>query len=111
MEILNTNIKDSKELYKFTHSPEAQKMRTKEGKEIHFGKYAIYMDADRRTGEAQKICAIENLADGKMYATNSVTFCRSFEDIVTMVDGASVVKVVGGTSKNGRPYIDCVLVD
>lgn len=48
--------------------------------------------------------------DKTVYSCQSSTFKRSFNDIMTMMEGAkfSIVKISGKT-KNGRDYINCIL--
>lgn len=110
MEIKRTNIEDKKEQYKFIKKPGMLKMSEAKGMEITVGKYAVYVDRNS-DGEVHDICAIEDADSGKVYATNSATFIRSFMDILEVIGEANVVKCIGGTTKNGRPYIDCELID
>lgn len=48
--------------------------------------------------------------DKKVYVTQSSTFKRSFRDISIVMEGDpySVVKI-SGSSKAGRPFVDCTL--
>lgn len=48
--------------------------------------------------------------DKKVYVTQSATFKRSFRDIALVMedDPYSVVKI-SGSSKAGRPFVDCTL--
>lgn len=48
--------------------------------------------------------------DKKVYVTQSATFKRSFRDIAIVMedDPYSVVKI-SGSSKAGRPFVDCTL--
>lgn len=48
--------------------------------------------------------------DGKVYATQSNTFKKYFEDIVSIFDGEVVtIKKESGTTNAGRPFVYCVL--
>lgn len=48
--------------------------------------------------------------DKQVFSCQSATFKRSFDNITSIMHDKqfSVIKV-GGTTKNGRPYIDCAL--
>ena len=48
--------------------------------------------------------------DNEVFSCQSATFKRSFNNITSIMHGKqfSVIKV-SGTTKNGRPYIDCAL--
>lgn len=48
--------------------------------------------------------------DNEVFSCQSATFKRSFENITDILHGKqfSIVKL-SGTTKNGRPYIDCAL--
>lgn len=48
--------------------------------------------------------------DNEVFSCQSPTFKRSFDNIVNIMHGKpfSVIKI-SGTTKNGRPYIDCAL--
>lgn len=48
--------------------------------------------------------------DNEVFSCQSATFKRSFDNIATIMHGKpfSVIKI-SGTTKNGRPYIDCAL--
>jgi hypothetical protein len=48
--------------------------------------------------------------DNEVFSCQSATFKRSFDNIANIMHGKpfSVIKI-SGTTKNGRPYIDCAL--
>lgn len=48
--------------------------------------------------------------DNVVYSCQSVTFKRSFHDIADMLaDKSFAIQKISGTTKAGRPYIDCKL--
>lgn len=69
--------------------------------------WAIFKDGD---GErAREVLAIQS-EDGDVYRTISAIFKKSFINIVENFVEYPVIAVAHGTSKNGRDFIDCVLV-
>lgn len=99
------------ELYKLTKSNSVKKLATMKGKEIDFDKVVLYEDTNPSTGEVSKILAMQ-CKDGECYATNSKTFIRGFEDIMTMFAESSEalptkLVVAVGTSRAGREYLSC----
>ena len=101
------------DLYFLTTSPEIEKMTSVKGQTLALDKWALFSDADRKTGEMRKILSIKS--GDKMYATNSVTFIESFETMLACFDkmGLEVhhVRVTTGTSNGGREFINCVYAD
>ena len=70
--------------------------------------YCIYNDINAK-GEEVVILTILT-PDNMVYCTQSETFKRSFHDIFNIMDGNPFsIKKVSGTTKAGRPYVDCVL--
>lgn len=48
--------------------------------------------------------------DNQVFSCQSPTFKRSFDNITNIMHGKQFsINKVSGTSKNGRPYIDCSL--
>ena len=101
------------DLYFLTTSPEIEKMTSVKGQTLALDKWALFADADRKTGEMRKILSVKS--GDKMYATNSVTFIESFETMMACFDkmGLEVhhIRVTIGTSKGGREFINCVYAD
>ena len=101
------------DLYFLTTSPEIEKMTSVKGQTLALDKWALFADADRKTGEMRKILSIKS--GDKMYATNSVTFVESFEAMMACFEkmGLEVhhIRVTTGTSKGGREFINCVYAD
>lgn len=61
----------------------------------------------KNDGEVVNLLSI--LSDGKAYSCQSATFKRSFFDMVDLgIDNLIIVKT-SGTTKAGRPFINCSL--
>ena len=101
------------DLYFLTTSPEIKKMTSVKGQTLALDKWALFADADRKTGEMRKILSIKS--GDKMYATNSATFIESFEAMLECFakTGLDVhhIRVSTGTSNGGREFINCVYAD
>lgn len=94
------------ERYTITTAP-AHNLAKIEVESIRVSAWALFKDGD---GErAREVLAIQS-DDGAIYRTISATFKKSFINIVDNFAEYPLVAVVHGTSKNGRDYIDCVLV-
>lgn len=70
--------------------------------------YLTFTD-EKENGDSVDILSIIT-PDNKVFTCQSATFKRSFDNIANIMHGEqfSVIKV-SGTTKNGRPYIDCAL--
>ena len=101
------------DLYYLTTSPEIEKMTTVKGETLALDKWALFEDADRKTGEMRRILSIQS--GDKMYATNSGTFIESFESMMACFDKMGIdvhhIQVTTGISKGGREFINCVYAD
>ena len=108
----SSNVASSFDLYKLVQSPERKKLTDIKGQTIELDKWVLYTEPDK-DGKEMKLLALVT-ADGSAYCTNSATFCRSFESAVAMVaqfgEEFHKIQVTTGTSKNGRDYIDCIVV-
>lgn len=108
----SANVASSFDLYKLVQSPERNKLTDIKDQIIELDKWVLYTEPDK-DGKEMKLLALTTV-DGLAYCTNSATFCRSFENAVTMFaqfgEDFHKIQVVTGTSKNGRNYIDCVVV-
>lgn len=90
------------ELYKATKSQSIKKMSEVTGY-LTVTDYVKYEDV-KEDGTAVTILSVIT-TDG-IYATNSSTFIRTFEDIVSLMGELPIDITVGhDTSKNGRKYI------
>ena len=105
-------IKSSKELtkeqiYFLTKSKTAVKMAECDGQVVDMEAWALYSDADYKTGEMKEILAILT-TEGETLVTVSDTFKRDFLDIVDIFgDEFRRVKVVTGKSNNNRTFVTC----
>lgn len=70
--------------------------------------YLTFTD-EKEDGDSVDILSIIT-PDNEVFSCQSETFKRSFDNITSIMHGKqfSVIKV-SGTTKNGRPYIDCTL--
>ena len=70
--------------------------------------YALYDDINSKGEEVEVLTILT--PDNTVYCTQSATFKRSFKDIYDMMNPEefTVIKV-SGTTKAGRPYVDCQL--
>lgn len=95
------------EIYKMTKSDSIQKMSTIDGSFGAVG-FIYYMD-EKSDGTEVAILSIES-STHEIFATNSITFIRSFLDIYGMMEELPIDIYVGhGTSSKGRSYIYCDL--
>lgn len=114
MNIINksANVVSAFDLYKLVQSPERKKMTDIKGQTIELDKWVLYTEPDK-DGKEMSMLSISTV-DGNTYCTNSATFCRSFESAVATFaqfgEEFHSIQIVTGTSKNGRDYIDCVVV-
>lgn len=70
--------------------------------------YLTFTD-EKENGDSVDILSIIT-PDNEVFSCQSATFKRSFDNITSIMHGKqfSVIKV-SGTTKKGRPYIDCAL--
>lgn len=108
----SANVVSAFDLYKLIQSPERKKLTDIKGQTIELDKWVLYTEPDK-DGKEMNLLAISTV-DGTSYCTNSATFCRSFESAVDTFGQFSEefhsIQIVTGISKNGRDYIDCVVV-
>ena len=98
---------DKRMSYNLMNSNETHKMSDAEGSVLQVKAWVIYEDEDPRTHEVKKVCSIQT-ADDEIFGTISPTFIREFEKIVNFFGGdVGDIKVISGTSKNGRTFITC----
>lgn len=109
----SANITSSFDLYKLVQSPERKKLTEVKGDTLELDKWVLYTEPDRKTGAEMTLLSVLT-KDGAAYCTNSGTFCRSFADAVEMFkqfgEEFHTIQVMTGASKNGREFIDCVVV-
>lgn len=70
--------------------------------------YLTFTD-EKENGDNVDILSIIT-PDNEVFSCQSPTFKRSFDNITNIMHGKQFsINKVSGTSKNGRPYIDCSL--
>lgn len=101
----------AKDIYLLTMNPKTQKMKDVKGQRIELGKWAIYEDVNKKTGEIHQILTIAT-PEGEAFATNSPTFIDDFEKMLelfeAMCEDVPAIVVSSGTSKAGREFITCL---
>ena len=71
--------------------------------------YVEFVDTNNNGDEKEVFSIVDK--DGTVYSTISNTFKDSFITIKELMDPDPFqIKKLSGTSKNGRPYVDCELV-
>ena len=108
-------IEKSKELtkeqtYLLTKSPSVLPVKDiEDGSELTVVAFLTYEDVNSK-GETSNILSIMG-ENNEVWACQSETFKRSFNDLVEImgVDGFTIKKL-SGTTKAGRPYVNCDLV-
>lgn len=75
---------------------------------IRVSGYLTFTD-EKENGDSVDILSIIT-TDNEVFSCQSATFKRSFDNITNIMHGKqfSVIKV-SGTTKAGRPFIDCIL--
>ena len=111
-------IRTSKDLnktqqYFLTLAPNVKKMSDKAGEIIKVDAWCVYEDVSTSKNGEEKTSTVLSIKtpDNNVYGTNSMTFIKSFTDMVDFFDGdVNYILVDSGTSKNGREFIQCVYV-
>lgn len=103
-----------KEQYALTMSPKIQRMSDIGGTVINVKAFASYTDEDKDGNEREILALMDQ--DGDVYATNSASFIREWNNITDLCDQCGIdyntvsVEVVPGTSKAGRTFYTCAMV-
>ena len=109
----SASVTSAHDVYVLTQAPDREKLTTAKGATLTLESWVMYTDVNAK-GEEQQLLALTT-DDGKAYCTNSATFCKDFGNAVEMYKqfGEEFIKiqVVTGTSKNGREYIACKVVE
>lgn len=118
MTILETSRNfTAKEIYNMTQDKAVLSVKNvPSGSILHVNGYVTFEDTNSK-GETTEILSIMGAnSDGEVevWACQSVTFKRSFMDIVEIItqsgmkleDGVDIQKL-DGEAKSGRPYVDC----
>lgn len=99
----------------FFHAMAPGKLRMKDiiGTAIEIDTWAIVDDgvADEEGNYKEKLILSIRDTAGTGYSSNSPTFIKDFEKMESLFDSMGKkldkVLVIGGTSKNGREFVDC----
>lgn len=109
MKIVKTSSEfDMAQMWKMTLSNGTKKMKELRGKKINVCEYAIY-DSDDSEESENMILSIDT-GDG-VYATNSATFIRTFNEILDLRSQYQMelknfdINVKTGIGKSGNEYI------
>ena len=98
------------EIYKMTKSASINKVSENTGATLDIDAYLIY--EDEKEDSISEILTILT-TDGKVYATNSPTFQREFNDLGSIFELTKeplpTIKIVEGVSKSGRTFYRCDL--
>lgn len=105
--IKSSEIIEGKEMYFMTVSANAQKVSDHQGEKVDVTAWAVY-EQENSKGEPVTLVAFK-AADGTVYRTNSATFRRSFENIMTFfgTDPYIPIEIIGQLSKGGRLFVTC----
>lgn len=108
---INTQSRDFTEVeqYLMTMDRGIKSLKDVEDKtSIPVAGYLTFTD-EKENGDSVDILSIIT-PDNEVFSCQSVTFKHSFDNISNIMHGKqfSVIKV-SGTTKSGRPYIDCAL--
>lgn len=107
MNILKTSRElNDEEVYLLCMQANVNKMSDAEGQVLELEAWALYEDENAR-GETNEVLAILT-KDGDVFGTISATFIKEFNKMADhFKDRLLKIKVVSGTTKNGRQYISC----
>ena len=99
---------DKVEEYLMTKGKDVHSVKdVEDGTSILVDGYIIFTDTNKNGDEIEVMSIIT--PEKEVYATQSQTFKESLLDIISIMGvGAPIVKI-SGTTKSGRPYVDCKL--
>ena len=112
-----TIIKQSRELnkydlYELTQSSAIRSMKDcKDRRIIAVEDYVLYEDEDRKNNPIE-LLAVMDKNTGDVFASQSDTFKEGFKKATEFVEDNEqlYIRVLHGTSKSGRKFINCALV-
>lgn len=97
---------DKKAMFNMTEGGTSNKVSDAVGEVIHIDSWVLYETEDSKGQQVTALAILEK--NGLIYATISDTFVKKFNKILDYMDGEEFdVKVIGGTSKSGRQFVDC----
>lgn len=100
-----------KELYLMTQAPNIKVIKdVEDGTQIQVKAWCLFADTKEQTGETVELLSILT-PDNVAYSCQSATFKRSFNDILSIMEDESFsIEKFSGTTKAGRPFVNCSLV-
>ena len=94
---------DNRTAFKLMKSPEVKKMIAAENSILEVAEWLMFTDTN------YTVLTVKT-DDGEMFGTISETFIKAFDEIVSFFgNDVGAIKVIKGTSKNGREYITCTV--
>lgn len=100
---------DKKAMFNMTEGGSSNKVSDAIGEVIELAGWVLYSTTDSKGNPIVALSMLQK--NGLIYATISETFIKKFEKIVNFaekeLDGDFNIRVIGGTSKNGRQFVDC----
>lgn len=109
----SASVTSAHDLYVLMQAPDREKLTAAKGAILTLESWVLYTDVSSKGDEVTLLAMTTD--DGKAYCTNSSTFCKDFNNAVDMYkqfgEEFTKIQVVTGTSKNGREYIACKVVE
>ena len=115
MEIISKKHSNGKSatLYNMTKGTNRKPLKEFDGDVMELENYIIYTDVNQE-GEVITCVALRE-PDGTIWVTNGTTFLRDFQLIVAITqecgESLDAIRIVEGTSKKGRTYRTCEMVE
>ena len=112
MEIISTSRElTNQELYKMTKSPSILTVnRIEDGTVLEVSAFINYTDINSEGKESEILAVLGT--NGTVWACQSATFKRTFNDLVSIFgNNGFSIKKLSGTTKSGRPYVNCDLAE
>lgn len=105
-------IMTTREQFMLTSAPNMHKMQSAVDSIVEVYAYALYEDVNRKDGTVNEVLTVLT-PDGEIFVTVSPTFKEAFLRIADFFCDAGetipAIKVLQGTSKNGRTFISCTI--
>lgn len=97
---------DKKAMFNMTEGGTSNKVSDSIGEVLELAAWIMYETEDSKGKNVTALSLLEK--NGLIYATISETFIKKFNKILDYMAGEEFnIKVIGGTSKNGRQFVDC----
>lgn len=110
MKVLRTSENLTKiDIYNMTEG-DTEKLLEAIDADLKIGAWILGEDEDQK-GNVREVLVIKEAGeDGLIYGTISETFITKFKKALDYVGEINVIRVTGGTSKNGREFISMKLI-